>query len=186
MSQDSTSTMQVLSPEGALAPPEPVVPAKGLSDLHGRNVAFLSNTKPNIDLLLRTYAELLRERYETGATHQRKANAAIGAGSLIEDLAGPADAAVTGVADCGACTAQTARDTVAFEARGVPTVIVTTAAFEPLAVHQTRYCGAQQVRMLVLPHPFDVLSPAEVVERANATFGDLVTLLTNGAGRDVS
>lgn len=185
MADATASTVQVLSPEGAPAPPEPVAPAPGLAEFRGRNFAFLSNTKPNIDLLLKTYADLLRKSYETSATHQRKANAAIGAGSLIDALAGRADAAVTGVADCGACTAQTARDTVAFEARGIPTVVVTTTAFEPLAVHQARYCGAERVRMLVLPHPFDILTPEQVVEQAHGTFDELVALLGEGSGRDV-
>ncbi len=182
----SGTKLQVLSPEGAPAAPDPVAPVPGLGDLHARQLALLSNTKPNIDLLLQTYADLLQERFATGATHQRKVNAAVGGGSLIDELAAHSDAAITGIADCGACTAQTARDTVAFEERGIPAVVVTTTAFQPLVVHQTRYCGAERVKMIVLPHPFDVLRPDEVVERAKGTVDELITLLRDGGGRDVA
>lgn len=182
----ATATLRVLSPEGELAAPDPVAPAPGLDDLHARHVAFLSNTKPNIDLLLQTYADLLKERYEVSATQRRKMNAAVGAGVLIDELAGNSQAVVTGIADCGACTAQTARDAVSFEARGVPTVLVTTTAFESLARYQAQYSGASRVRMLVLPHPFDTLRPEEVVEQAKSSIDQIVALLKDGAGRDVA
>jgi hypothetical protein len=180
------ATLQVVSPEGAIVSPDPVQPALRVDDLHGRQIAFLSNTKPNIDLLLQTYAELLQKRYETSGTHQRKLNAAVGAGVLIAELATHSDAAITGIADCGACSAQTARDAVAFEALGIPTVLVTTTAFEPLVVHQARYSGASRLRIVVFPHPFDTLGPEDVVERATSSFDQVVELLSSDAGRDIA
>ncbi|MGE0066587.1 MAG: hypothetical protein AB7T48_04460 [Solirubrobacterales bacterium] len=185
MAAATTDRLQIRSPEGMPAPPEPVAPAPGLDRLEGKHIAFLSNTKPNIDLLLKTYAELLQERYGIRATHERKINAAVGAGPLVKELAGDADAVVTGIADCGGCTAQTARDSVAFEAEKVPTVFVTTTAFEPLALNQVEYSEAQRVRMLVIPHPFESLSADQVKERAGETVDEVVGLLADGAGREI-
>jgi hypothetical protein len=178
--------LQIVSPEGVLTTPNPIEPASGLDDLHARHVAFLSNTKPNIDLLLQTYSQLLREHYQTSGTQQRKLNAAIGAGALVDELAIRSDAAVTGIADCGACTAQTTRDAVAFEARGIPTVVITTTAFEPLVIHQARYSGARRIRMLVFPHPFDTLRSEEVIERAKSSIDEVVGLLSTNAAREIA
>jgi hypothetical protein len=156
-----------------------------LTELESSHIAFLSNTKPNIDLLLKTYAGILQERFGIKTTYARKINAAVGAGSLVEELAEEADAVITGIADCGGCTAQTTRDSVAFEAERVPTVLLTTTAFELLALYQLEYSEAQRSRMLVLPHPFDSLSSDQVIETAKNTVDDVVALLADGAGRQI-
>lgn len=182
----ATAALSVVSPEGPAAVRDAIAPAPGLDDLQGRTLAFVSNTKPNIDLLLKSYASLLHDRHAVSALYDRKRNAAVGAGPLIGQLAARSDGVVTGIADCGACTAQSARDTVAFEREGVPTVLVTTTAFEELARYQTHHSGADRVRMLVLPHPFDTLSPDEVVAVAERTVDDVVALLKSGAGRETA
>jgi hypothetical protein len=175
-------TMQVLSPEGAYVPPIPVPLAPGAGELHGAHFALLSNTKPNVDLLLRTYADLLQERFETSATSERKLNAAVGGGPLIGELSAVAQVAITGVADCGGCSAQSARDAVALEREGVPTVLVTTSAFVPLVLNQARYSGADRVRLLVFPHPFESLSEDAVVKQAKDSLDEVVGLLCGESG----
>lgn len=180
--EPETTKLRVVSPEGPEATPIPVELTSGLESLSGRNLAFVSNTKPNIDLLLQTYASLLQERYGTNAFQARKRNAAVGAGPLIGEIAPHADGVVTGIADCGACTAQSSRDTVAFEQEGVPTVLITTTAFEALAMNQARFAGADHVRAIVLPHPFDTLTAEEVVARAEATVDQVVALLSGDGG----
>lgn len=179
---EATAGLRVVSPEGPEATTVPVELTHGLGTLLGRNLAFLSNTKPNIDLLLQTYAARLKERHGISAFQARKRNAAVGAGPLIGEVATQADAVVTGIADCGACSAQSSRDAVAFEREGVPTVLITTTAFEPLAMNQARFAGAERVRLVVLPHPFDTLTPDEVVARADATLDEVVALLLGNDG----
>lgn len=181
---EPAATLRVVSPEGPVATTVPVELAPRLEDLSGRALAFLSNTKPNIDLLLQTYASLLQERYGTTIFQARKRNAAVGAGPLIAEVAEQADAVVTGIADCGACTAQSSRDTVAFEREGVPTVLVTTTAFEQLAMNQARFAGAERMRVIVLPHPFESLRGEEVVARAESTVDRLAELLCGDEGTD--
>lgn len=70
------------------------------TDLAGKTIGFLDNTKTNFDRLLRTMEALLRERHGlAGAVHARKANAASPASpEALARLAG-VDLVVTGSAD---------------------------------------------------------------------------------------
>jgi hypothetical protein len=176
------TTLRVVSPEGPAATTIPVELSHGLESLAGRGLGFLSNTKPNIDLLLQTYASLLQQRYGITSFQARKRNAAVGAGPLVTEVSAQADGVVTGIADCGACTAQSSRDTVAFERDGVPAVLITTTAFEELAMNQARFAGAERIRVIVLPHPFESLGADEVVARAEATVEQLAELLAGDNG----
>lgn len=59
-------------------------------------------------------------------------------------------------------------------------MLVATTAFKPLALHEAKHVGAERIRMLVVPHPFDTLTPEEVIELAKSTFDELVSLLRHG------
>ncbi len=94
------NTIRVLSPAGEMVRARVTVPALP-SDLSGRTVGFLDNTKPNFDRLVGNMAELLRARFGIGAmVHRKKANAATPASpDILAELARQCDVVFAGSAD---------------------------------------------------------------------------------------
>ncbi|MBI2155217.1 MAG: hypothetical protein HYV92_02580 [Candidatus Rokubacteria bacterium] len=92
--------IRVLSPVGEVkrhvltAPPLP-------SDLKGKTIGFLDNTKTNFDRLVADMSGLLRERFGVKAVvHRKKANAATPAArEILEELAKACDLVFAGSAD---------------------------------------------------------------------------------------
>jgi hypothetical protein len=92
--------IRVLSPVGEVRRQALAAPALP-SDLRGRTVGFLDNTKPNFDRLVEEMSPVLRERFGVTATiHRKKANAATPAArELLEELAKACDLVLAGSAD---------------------------------------------------------------------------------------
>ena len=131
------------------------------ANLTGLRLAVLDNGKPNAMTVIARAAETLAAR--TGAVISlvikkgpggRSANAAIPcADDIFDRLLAEADIVITGAADCGSCTAYSVFDAIALEKHGIPTVVVTTTKFAPIATTMSADFGMPDVRILVLPHP---------------------------------
>ncbi len=129
--------------------------------LAGLRIGVLDNGKPNADFVLAYAAERLAA--ETGARSRsspRRARSACrptppsrwpatSSSRLLEET----DVVLTGVADCGSCTAYSVSDAIELEKAGKPAVVVTTTHFEPIAVTLSKSFGLADTRKLVLPHP---------------------------------
>src|ERR1700742_2660921 len=129
--------------------------------LAGLRIGVLDNGKPNAHYVLEYAARRLAA--DTGATvslvtkkgpYGLSANAAI---PMSRDIFGrlldETDIVLTGLADCGSCTAYSVSDASELEKAGKPAVVVTTTRFEPIAVTLSASFGLADVRKLVLPHP---------------------------------
>ncbi len=92
--------IRVLSPAGEVRRQVLTAPAVP-SDLRGKTVGFLDNTKPNFDRLVTEMGGLLRERFGvTAVVHRKKANAATPAArEILEELAKACDLVFAGSAD---------------------------------------------------------------------------------------
>ncbi|MFQ5520366.1 MAG: hypothetical protein ACE5FK_03110 [Candidatus Methylomirabilia bacterium] len=95
-----SNTIRVLSPVGEprrVGLTTPAVP----SQLRGRTVGFLDNTKANFDRLVEQMAALLSERLGVGrVVHRKKANAASPASpEILAELAKECDVVFSGSAD---------------------------------------------------------------------------------------
>jgi hypothetical protein len=129
--------------------------------LSGLRIGVLDNGKPNAHYVLDYAAKRLAA--DTGATvslvtkkgpYGLSANAAIPmARDIFERLIEETDIVLTGLADCGSCTAYSVSDAIELEKVGKPAVVVTTTRFEPIAVTLSASFGLADVRKLVLPHP---------------------------------
>jgi hypothetical protein len=129
--------------------------------LSGLRIGVLNNGKPNAAFVLAYAAQRLAA--DTGATvslitkkgpYGMSANAAIPmARDIFERLIDETDIVLTGLADCGSCTAYSVSDAIELEKVGKPAVVVTTTRFEPIAVTLSASFGLADVRKLVLPHP---------------------------------
>jgi hypothetical protein len=150
-------------------------------DLEGARVGLLENTKQNAALLLQEVANLLvAEHGAAGVVLMRtkQAFALPASDELVAEYARECDVVVTGVGDCGSCSASAAADGVAFERAGLPAAVICSDAFVATADAMAALRGAPGYRYLTTPHPVAILTPDKVRERAAQLAGAVAELLT--------
>ncbi|HEY6258554.1 MAG TPA: hypothetical protein VIY51_22455 [Xanthobacteraceae bacterium] len=166
----------------------PTVPsARGVSDLAGKRVAFVDNSKVNANLFLSRVSQMLVDRFgivagpviRKAAPKDRLAEKDLGA------IAGCA-AVVQCFGDCGTSTSMSVADAVEIERRGIPTVTVFSTAFASAALIQAAGRGMPDLRLVKVPHPMHTASRALVMQRADTVIDALVERLTRAgsAGAD--
>jgi hypothetical protein len=169
---DPTGTV----PGGAAKPAAPRAPRP--ASLAGRRVGLLINTKQNARPFLEEVGRLLEERYGVTLTRRTKVNFAVPEPEgVIKELAAGNDVVITGVGDCGSCSAAAAADGVVLEAAGVPVAAIITDSFVPTADAMAALRGAPGYRYATTAHPVAVLTEEKVRERAAAVLDDVVALL---------
>ena len=67
---------------------------------------------------------------------------------------------------------------VALETAGIPTAAVATEPFLDEALEQARLLGMPDYRMVLVPHPVQLLSAAELGATADAAFPEIIARLT--------
>jgi hypothetical protein len=72
---------------------------------------------------------------------------------------------------------------VTLERAGIPTALVCSDEFAPLARAESRACGMGGQPLVVLPHPLADNRPHEVARKAAAIFDEVVAVLTEPAER---
>jgi hypothetical protein len=132
--------------------PSTLAPRSGLD---GARLVLIDNGKPNARELLELLAGELRARVSVGSVEVVTKPAA---GHPLSDeeaaaIAPRADVAITGLGDCGACSACSLRDAVAFERLGVPAAVVITDAFVGHVARFSDALGLPGYPALVVPHP---------------------------------
>ena len=175
--------IMIYRPDGPLGRPSiTLTPAP--PSLSGLRIAVLDNGKPNTLLVLTRLAETLSSRTGTKVSLVTKkgpqgmsANAAIPcAPDIFERVVAEADLVITGMADCGSCTAYSVHDTIEFEKVGRPAVVVTTTRFEPITETLASNFGLPGIRRLVLPHPVGGTDPDTLYQWADAAVDRLIQL----------
>jgi hypothetical protein len=74
---------------------------------------------------------------------------------------------------------------VALERLGIATAAVATEPFIDEALEQSRVLGMPDYRMVLIPHPVQLLSADELRAYADRAFEEIVACLTRGTGRHV-
>ena len=172
----------ILDPTGATTtavkprPPR----ARRRKDLHGATVGLLVNTKQNAAPFLDEIGRLLIEQHGAKSTIARtKVNfAAPAPEDLVKEMAASCDVIITGIGDCGSCSASAVADGIVFEAAGLPAAAICSDAFTVTADAMAGLRGAPGYRYATTPHPVAVLTPDQVKERAAQVLDDVVALLT--------
>jgi hypothetical protein len=172
----------ILDPTGTVTssakPAAPMAPR--LASLRGKRVGLLINTKMNARPFLEEVGRLLQERYDVTLTERTKVNFAVPEPEdVIKELAAEADAIITGVGDCGSCSAAATADGVVLEAAGVPVAAIITDSFIPTADAMAALRGAPGYKYATTAHPVAVLTQDKVKERAAQVLDDVVALLTD-------
>ena len=149
-------------------------------DLRGATVGLLVNTKQNAAPFLGEVGRLLAERYGAAGTMSRtKVNfAAPAPADLVKEMAASCDVIITGIGDCGSCSASAVADGIAFEAAGLPAAAICSDAFRVTADAMAELRGAPGYPYATTPHPVAVLTPDQVKERAAQVLEDVVALIT--------
>ena len=172
----------ILDPTGRAQRPQAVKSlAARRADLRGARVGLLENGKQNAALFLADLGELLLARHGAAAVVRRtKHNFAQPIEeALLADLAAECDVVITGVGDCGSCSAAAVADGIALEGRGVPAAVICTEAFVASADAMAGIQGSPGYRYARTAHPVAVLTPDEVAERAEAVLPHVMTLLSS-------
>jgi hypothetical protein len=157
------------------------------ASLRGLRVGLLINTKRGARPFLEEVGRLLQDRYGVTLTERTKVNFAVPEPEdVIKDLAAEADVIVTGVGDCGSCSAAAAADGVVFEAAGRPAAVIVTDSFRVTADAMAQLRGAPGYRYATTAHPVAVLTEDQVRQRAADALDDIVALLTETAGPEAA
>jgi hypothetical protein len=149
-------------------------------DLRGATVGLLVNTKQNAAPFLDEVGRLLVAEHGATATMARtKVNfAAPAPAELIKEMTTGCDVIITGIGDCGSCSASAVADGIAFEAAGLPTAAICSDAFRVTADAMAELRGAPGYRYATTPHPVAVLTADQVKQRAAQVLDDVMNLLT--------
>ena len=99
---------------------------------------------------------------------------------MLKELVSDCDVVITGVGDCGSCSASAVTDGVMLESRGVPTAVICSDAFGASADAIASLRGAPGYRYVTTRHPVAVLTPDEVRDRARQVLPEVVSLLVAG------
>jgi hypothetical protein len=172
----------ILDPTGATATAAttkaPRAPRR--KDLTGATVGLLVNTKQNAAPFLDEVGRLLAQRYGATVTMSRtKVNfAAPAPEDLVKEMTTNCDVIITGIGDCGSCSASAVADGIAFEAAGLPAAAICSDAFRVTADAMAELQGAPGYQYATTPHPVAVLTPDQVRARAAQVLDDVVALLT--------
>ena len=150
------------------------------ADLAGARVGLMDNTKHNAALLLAEIGKLLAvEHSATVTVEATKANfAAPAPADLVERYRAGCDVVVTGVGDCGSCSASAVADGIVFEQAGLPAVVICSDAFVVTADAMAELRGAPGYRYLRTAHPVAVLTTDQVRQRAKQLLPEVVAMLT--------
>ena len=153
------------------------------ANLAGATVGLLVNTKQNAAPFLDEVGRLLAQRYGATVTMSRtKVNfAAPAPEDLVKEMTTNCDVIITGIGDCGSCSASAVADGIAFEAAGLPAAAICSDAFRVTADAMADLQGAPGYRYATTPHPVAVLTPDQVRARAAQVLDDVVALLTESA-----
>jgi hypothetical protein len=154
------------------------------SGLQGARVGLLINTKRNAELFLEEVGRLLKQEQGAGSVMARTklAFAQPVPEDMLEELTTGCDVVVTGVGDCGSCSASAVTDGIMLEGKGIPAAVICSDAFGASADAIATLRGAPGYRYLTTPHPVAVLTPDEVRDRARQLLDGIVSLLAADGG----
>jgi hypothetical protein len=175
----------ILDPTGR-ADVAATAPAAGLElaprrpDPAGLRVGLLNNTKHNAALLLAEIGDLLAADHSMSVTiAETKPNfAAPAPADLVERFRRDCDVVITGVGDCGSCSASAVADGIVFERAGVPAAVICSDAFAVTASAMADLRGAPGYQYLLTEHPVAVLDVGQVRQRAKRLAPEVVAMLT--------
>jgi hypothetical protein len=161
-----------------------LAPRRG--DLRGARIGLLDNTKHNAMLFLTELGDLLVSQHGAADVSivETKASFSVPVGDdIVSRYREACDVVITGVGDCGSCSAAAVADGINFERAGIPAAVVLTDAFLTTGRTMARVQGAPDYEWITTQHPMAVLDDGQVKERARMLLPQVVDALVDGGGR---
>ena len=164
MTTTLSRTIQVHRPVVPSPPAVPVELAPRTGVAEGARLLLVDNGKPRARDLLGMLAEELQRLLPIGSVElvSKPSAASPLADEEAAEIATRVDLVVTGLGDCGACSACSLHDALLFERAGVPATVLITDVF---VAHVARFAvnlGAPGYHNLVVPHPAATKSDDEL------------------------
>ncbi len=132
---------------GELAPRHPIV--------EGARLLLIDNGKAKARDILTYLADELQQRVAVASVEVvSKPSAAYPLDDAqVLELASRSDLVITGLGDCGACSACSLQDAILFERAGVPATVLITEVFVGNVARFSESLGFPGYHSLVIPHP---------------------------------
>ncbi|TFD59706.1 hypothetical protein E3T43_03755 [Cryobacterium sp. Hh7] len=154
------------------------------ADLVGAHIGLLDNTKHNAMLLLEELGSLLVSEYgaaDVSIIETKRSFSIPVDEEIVARYQDSCDVVITGVGDCGSCSAAAVADGINFERAGLPAAVVLTSAFLTTGRMMATVQGAPEYEWITTEHPFAVLDTDQVRERARQVLPEIVATLTVGS-----
>jgi hypothetical protein len=155
MTTTLSRTIRVHRPVVPSAPAAPVELAPRAGVPEGARLLLVDNGKPRARDLLGMLGEEVQRLLPIGSVEMVSKPSAASPLSDEEaaEIAKRVDLVVTGLGDCGACSACSLHDALLFERAGVPATVLITDAFVSHVARFAANLGAPGYHSLVVPHP---------------------------------
>jgi hypothetical protein len=172
----------IFDPTG-LVEAAPQALAERVTEIEGRRLAVLNNTKWNASKLLRSAVaemEKLGAKFEQVNFYDKHHFSSDAAPDLLDRIAAENDIVLTAIGDCGSCTSSCVNDGIFLEQRGLPAAVVVTTEFEREAGLQKKAHGMDALEPVVITHPISSLAPELLGERAREVAPQALAIWTTG------
>lgn len=149
--------------------------------LTGARVGLLDNTKHNAMLFLQEVGRLLVDEHgaaEVSIVETKRSFSVPVDDEIVARYRKSADVVVTGVGDCGSCSAAAVADGIALERAGIPTAVICTEAFASTSQAMAELKGDPDFPYILTEHPVANLDAGQLVDRAAHLVPDVVARLT--------
>lgn len=151
--------------------------------LRGQRIGLLDNTKHNALLLLRTVGEILVRDHGAAEVSivETKRNFSVPVDDeIVSRYRAHCDVVITGVGDCGSCSAAGVADGINFEKAGLPAAVLLTDAFDVTGRTMAGVQGVPDFVWIRTAHPMAVLDEDAVRQRARQLVPEIVSTLSSG------
>ena len=147
--------------------------------LDGATIGIMHNCKPNGRELLSAIADLLCEEFSIKevVAPVRSEGIMLPSVEQLDDLAAKCDVVLSGLGDCGSCSACSLHVAIDFERRGVPAVAICTKPFVKSSQAMAARQGFEGYRFVMVEHPVSSLGPDEIRERAREALPQVLSIL---------
>jgi hypothetical protein len=155
--------------------------------LDGATVGIMYNVKPNGPELMTAIADLLREQFDIKEVvgPVRAEGVMLPTEQQLDDMAARCDIVITGLGDCGSCSACSLHVATDFERRGVPTVAICTKPFLKSGQAMAARQGFPGYEFVMVEHPLSSLDMDELRERAKEALPQVLAILGLDKYREV-
>jgi hypothetical protein len=147
--------------------------------LDGATVGIMHNCKPNGRELMSAIVDLLCEEFaiKEVVTPVRSEGIMLPSVAQLDDLASKCDVVLSGLGDCGSCSACSLHVAIDFERRGVPAVAICTTPFLKSSQAMAARQGFEGYRFVMVEHPVSSLGPDEIRARAREALPQVLSIL---------